>query len=90
MQDTSALSRLAAARLYGIIDLGYARAEDVERTAREMCEGGVQIIQLRAKGHDEHFIEELANRIQPILSAKGVVVTPHKSGALLPHLMKRA
>jgi len=28
--------------------------------------------------------------VQPILSAKEVVVTPHASGALLPHLMKRA
>ena len=84
MQDTSALSRLAAARLYGIIDLGYARAEDVERTAREMCEGGVQIIQLRAKGHDEHFIEELANRIQPILSAAGVPFIINDHPELVP------
>jgi peptide/nickel transport system substrate-binding protein len=28
--------------------------------------------------------------VQPILHAPGVVVTPHASGALLPHLMKRA
>ena len=32
----------------------------------------------------------LLQYVQPILSAKGVVVTPHASGALLPHLMKRA
>ena len=31
----------------------------------------------------------LLQYVQPILSAKGVVVTPHASGALLPHLMKR-
>lgn len=28
--------------------------------------------------------------VQPILSAKGVTVTPHASGALLPHLIKRS
>ena len=32
----------------------------------------------------------LLQYVQPILSAPGVVVTPHASGALLPHLMKRA
>ena len=32
----------------------------------------------------------LLQYVQPILSANGVEVTPHASGALLPHLMKRA
>ncbi len=32
----------------------------------------------------------LLQYVQPILSAKGVIVTPHASGALLPQLMKRA
>jgi peptide/nickel transport system substrate-binding protein len=32
----------------------------------------------------------LLQYVQPILHAPGVVVTPHTSGALLPHLMKRA
>ena len=32
----------------------------------------------------------LLQYVQPVLAAPGVVVTPHASGALLPHLMKRA
>ncbi len=32
----------------------------------------------------------LLQYVQPILSSPGVVVTPHASGALLPHLMKRS
>jgi peptide/nickel transport system substrate-binding protein len=32
----------------------------------------------------------LLQYVQPILAAPGVVVMPHASGALLPHLMKRA
>ncbi len=32
----------------------------------------------------------LLQYVQPILHVPGVVVTPHASGALLPHLMKRA
>ena len=36
------------------------------------------------------YVIPLLQYVQPILAAKGMVVTPHKSGALLPHLMKRA
>ena len=39
---------------------------------------------------DEALVIPLLQYVQPILSAPGVVVTPHASGALLPHLMKRA
>jgi len=39
---------------------------------------------------EEALVIPLLQYVQPILSAKGVVVTPHASGALLPHLMKRA
>ena len=36
------------------------------------------------------YVIPLLQYVQPILSAAGVKVTPHASGALLPHLMKRA
>lgn len=36
------------------------------------------------------YVIPLLQYSQPILYAQGVVVTPHASGALLPHLMKRA
>ncbi len=39
---------------------------------------------------DNALVIPLLQYVQPILSAKGVVVTPHASGALLPQLMKRA
>ena len=39
---------------------------------------------------DNAYVIPLLQYVQPILAASGVVVTPHKSGALLPHLMKRA
>lgn len=64
--------RLAEARLYGILDLGYLAAENLERVAEQMCAGGVDVVQLRAKQHDEHAIEEFANRVQPILAGAGV------------------
>ena len=35
------------------------------------------------------YVIPLLQYVQPILAVKGVIVTPHDSGALLPHLMKR-
>jgi thiamine-phosphate pyrophosphorylase len=64
--------RLAEAKLYGILDLGYLVPENLERVAEQMCAGGVDIVQLRAKRCDEHQIEEFANRVQPILAGAGV------------------
>ncbi len=40
--------------------------------AEQLCAGGVDILQLRAKGHDEHAVEEFANRIQQIVTGAGV------------------
>jgi peptide/nickel transport system substrate-binding protein len=39
---------------------------------------------------DNALVIPLLQYVQPILHVPGVVVTPHASGALLPHLMKRA
>jgi peptide/nickel transport system substrate-binding protein len=39
---------------------------------------------------DNALVIPLLQYVQPILHAPGVVVTPHASGALLPHLMRRA
>ena len=70
--ESPATNRLQRARLYGILDLGYVAQTDLERVAEQLCAGGVDILQLRAKGHDEHAIEEFANRIQPIVTGAGV------------------
>ena len=73
MSDAKAGSkRLAKARLYGILDLGYIAEDSLERMAAQLCEGGVDIVQLRAKGRDECAIEEMANRVAPLLRDAGV------------------
>jgi len=71
-KDPTVADRLKEARLYGILALGYVVAPDLERIAEMMCAGGVDILQLRAKGYDEHAIEEFANRIHPIAASAGV------------------
>ena len=44
------MSALADARLYGIVDLGYVTADTAPVAAEKLLEGGVDILQLRAKG----------------------------------------
>jgi thiamine-phosphate pyrophosphorylase len=75
---------LAAARLYGILDLGYLEAANVERVAEQMCAGGVDLIQLRAKGWDEFAIEKLGLRIEPITRAAGVPLIVNDFPELVP------
>ena len=50
------MNPLANARLYGILDLGYVETSDAARIVEQMIEGGVDLIQLRAK---EKSISEL-------------------------------
>ena len=76
--------RLAKTRLYGILDLGYVAAADLERVAEQMLQGGVDIVQLRAKDSDEHAIEAFGNRIQPILAAASVPLIINDYPELVP------
>ena len=76
--------RLLAARLYGIIDLGYVAPDAIERVAAQLCAGGVDVIQLRAKGREECEIEEMANRVAPILRDAGVPFIINDHSELVP------
>ncbi|MDQ6623173.1 MAG: thiamine phosphate synthase [Verrucomicrobiota bacterium] len=66
MLKDQALAQLAAARLYGIVDLGYVRAPDAPRLAAEMLSGGVDLIQLRAKNHSLGEIEDLGRALHAL------------------------
>ncbi len=48
-------------RLYGILDLGYAESSSALRVLAEMIAGGVDIVQLRAKGRSPTEITGLAS-----------------------------
>ncbi|MGJ8672167.1 thiamine phosphate synthase [Rubritalea sp.] len=65
-------SKLNKALLYGIVDMGYTKAENVEETTRALIEGGAGIIQLRAKGSELPEIERLARLVLPICQAAGI------------------
>ncbi len=63
---------LSEARLYGILDLGYVDEAGAESATAALLEGGVDILQLRAKGRDEALIRRLGLRLLPLCRAAGV------------------
>ena len=75
---------LADIRLYTFIDTGYLRGRSVEDLARMLCDGGADIIQLRAKGHPMEEVRRMARMILPVTTAAGVplVINDHLSVAL--------
>lgn len=70
---------LAACRLYGIVDLDYVRQSDAARVAEEMAEGGVDIIQLRAKNHGLGDILRTASALIATTNRAGIplIVNDH-------------
>lgn len=72
MTSESRRSTIASARLYGIVDFGYVQQGDVERVAGELLAGGVDILQLRAKGIAPDIVSSAAQRIIPLCKAAGV------------------
>ena len=59
-------------RLYGILDLGYVSATDCGKATRSMLEGGVQILQLRAKNFPKDLLPPLARQIAPMCKEHNV------------------
>ena len=66
------MKALTDCRLYGILDLNYVAEHDAERVAAAMIEGGVDVIQLRAKKSPVTRIVDLAAQLHKITSAGGV------------------
>lgn len=66
------MSVLAGARLYGIVDLGYVSAEAAPLAAEKLLEGGVDVLQLRAKNVPESVMARLAEEIHDLASPLGV------------------
>ena len=67
------MKSLAEARLYGILDLSYVTGKDAPEMARRMVEGGVEVIQVRAKG-----------MLAPDILAVAAVVRPFTLDADVP------
>lgn len=62
------MRNLVDCSLYGILDLGYVNEPDAERVVTAMIDGGVDLIQLRAKKSSIDQVADLATRLHKITS----------------------
>jgi thiamine-phosphate pyrophosphorylase len=73
---------LADCRLYTFVDCAYLHGRAPETLARELCAGGSDVIQLRAKNVPEDEIERAAEKILPHTRAAGVRLVINDSWAI--------
>jgi thiamine-phosphate pyrophosphorylase len=73
------LRNLIDCRLYGILDLNYVTESDAERVTAAMVQGGVDLIQLRAKKSSVAQIVDLAGRLHKMTTLAGIplIVNDH-------------
>ncbi len=74
---------LSDCRLYGIVDLGYVKPEDAVAMTSALVAGGVDILQLRAKGHSTGTVTALGKLIHAVTQPAGVplVINDHPLAA---------
>jgi thiamine-phosphate pyrophosphorylase len=63
---------LADCRLYAFVDTAYLHGRVPEVVARQLCDGGADLIQLRAKQSSPDEIRAMAKAILPITRSAGV------------------
>jgi thiamine-phosphate pyrophosphorylase len=73
------MKTLADCRLYAFVETAYLRGRVPEVVARQLCDGGADLIQLRAKTSPPDDIRRMAERILPITREAGVyfVINDH-------------
>lgn len=70
---------LADCRLYAFVDTAYLGDRAPEMVARQLCDGGADLIQLRAKNLPAEAVLRLAEKIRPVTQAAqvGLVINDH-------------
>ncbi len=63
---------LSDCRLYAFVDTAYLHGRDPAEVARQLCAGGADLVQLRAKESSREEIRRMAQAILPITRAAGV------------------
>lgn len=73
------MSSLAQSQLYTFVDTAYLRGRPAAEVAQQLCDGGSDIIQLRAKHSTPEEITAMAEAILPITRAAGIslVINDH-------------
>lgn len=77
------MNSLQDSYLYGILDSGYVDLADAESMTRALVDGGVHLLQLRAKGIEPQIVEKTARLMLPITRYAGVplIINDHPSVA---------
>lgn len=72
---------LSVCRLYGFVDAAYLRGRSPAAIAQQLCDGGADLIQLRAKSEGLNEIVSIAQTLLPITRKAGVglVINDHPS-----------
>lgn len=70
---------LAACKLYAFVDTAYLHGRAPETLAQMLCDGGADLIQLRAKNSSPEEVRRLAERILPVTrkASAGLVINDH-------------
>ena len=70
---------LTECRLYAFVDSAYLKGREPADLARQLCDGGADLIQLRAKDWPTDRIRETAESLLPITQAAnvGLVINNH-------------
>ena len=78
------MKALADAKLYGILDLAYVARANALQVAERLIEGGIDILQLRAKDADEAQIEALGTELVRLTEPAGVPLIINDHPQLVP------
>ena len=70
---------LSVCRLYTFVDTGYLHGRQPVDIARQLCDGGTDLVQLRAKGRPAPEVQRLAESLLPVTERAGVwlVINDH-------------
>lgn len=73
------MKSLSDCRLYAFIDTAYLRGRAPEVLAQQLCDGGADLIQLRAKTESVAEVQRLAEAILPVTRRAGIglVINDH-------------
>lgn len=76
---------LSRCRLYGILDLSYVESSEAGKVARQMIDGGVDLMQLRAKGSSSAEIAKIAAELHGLTAERDVplIINDHPEIARL-------
>ncbi len=84
---------LGDCQLYAFVDTAYLHGRDPADLARQLCDGGADLVQLRAKGASTDEVRRLAELLLPVTEKAGVrlVINDHLEvavamGAPMVHL----